>query len=379
LTSRVPRAMPVLMPRVARIVISGNDHHVTQRGNNRQDVFFTDDDRRVYLTFLGKQAPKHGVRIVAYCLMTNHVQLVVSHVNGNDPSDILDLPACRVPPAEWRRILRKREDDDFLAAVRTSTGRPLATDNTLSKLGAAEQAPAPPARRSHLLRHGGHHAAGSHAISPQETRGPLRAALERGNQPESPQDLAGHERPCCREARNGDQGNLGARPGLQPRPHRHVGGRQTPRHRSAAPEPVRRRQGDLQPSVLRPAGFSTPMDHAPAAESRVTQDSPPPRTPRTTRSKTPPERVPPDDPAPPRVKEANHASVLISSHSPLSQLVQLVRGIGMGTVPYRDRHLSLSSVASQYPLHSNPNPFLGPIKSSSTTAIYHVLVSAFRE
>jgi len=34
------------MPRVARIVISGNEHHVTQRGNNRQDVFFTDDDRR---------------------------------------------------------------------------------------------------------------------------------------------------------------------------------------------------------------------------------------------------------------------------------------------------------------------------------------------
>jgi GrpB-like predicted nucleotidyltransferase (UPF0157 family) len=35
------------MPRVARVVIPGVPHHVTQRGNNRQDVFFTDDDRRV--------------------------------------------------------------------------------------------------------------------------------------------------------------------------------------------------------------------------------------------------------------------------------------------------------------------------------------------
>ena len=61
-----------------------------------------------------------------------------AHVNGNDPSDILDLAAWRVPSAEWRLILQKREDDDFLTAIRnrTSTGRPLATDSTLSKLEA---------------------------------------------------------------------------------------------------------------------------------------------------------------------------------------------------------------------------------------------------
>jgi putative transposase len=37
------------MPRVARVVVPGIPHHVTQRGNNRQHVFFTDDDRRFYL------------------------------------------------------------------------------------------------------------------------------------------------------------------------------------------------------------------------------------------------------------------------------------------------------------------------------------------
>src|SRR3972149_4686417 len=50
------------MPRVARIVIPGLPHHVTQRGNNRQDVFFVDDDRRVYLQLLHRQSGLHGVK-----------------------------------------------------------------------------------------------------------------------------------------------------------------------------------------------------------------------------------------------------------------------------------------------------------------------------
>jgi putative transposase len=65
------------MPRIARVVVPGLAHHVTQRGNNHEDVFFTDDDRRFYLRTLDEQARLHGVDIVAYCLMTNHVHLVV--------------------------------------------------------------------------------------------------------------------------------------------------------------------------------------------------------------------------------------------------------------------------------------------------------------
>jgi putative transposase len=64
------------MPRVARIVVPGVPHHVTQRGNNRQDVFFVDDDRRVYLKILAAQCRRYGVTMLAYCLMTNHVHLV---------------------------------------------------------------------------------------------------------------------------------------------------------------------------------------------------------------------------------------------------------------------------------------------------------------
>ena len=48
----------------------GRAHHITQRGNNRQDVFFVDEDRRVYLELLQEQAQKYGLEVLAYCLMT---------------------------------------------------------------------------------------------------------------------------------------------------------------------------------------------------------------------------------------------------------------------------------------------------------------------
>ena len=64
------------MPRVARIVVPGWPHHVTQRGNNRQDVFFVDDDRRAYLTILAEQCRRYRVGMLGYCLMTNHVHLI---------------------------------------------------------------------------------------------------------------------------------------------------------------------------------------------------------------------------------------------------------------------------------------------------------------
>jgi putative transposase len=64
------------MPRLARIVIEGIAHHVVQRGNNRQDVFFVDDDYGAYLRILEDQSRTHGLKILAYCLMTNHVHLV---------------------------------------------------------------------------------------------------------------------------------------------------------------------------------------------------------------------------------------------------------------------------------------------------------------
>jgi len=64
------------MARTARVVIPGLAHHVTQRGNNRQDVFFVDDDRRAYLQILARQCRQYDADILGYCLMTNHVHVI---------------------------------------------------------------------------------------------------------------------------------------------------------------------------------------------------------------------------------------------------------------------------------------------------------------
>ena len=61
---------------MARVVAVGAPHHVTQRGNNRQPVFFSDLDRRFYMTLLRHHAACHGLRVLGWCLMTNHVHLV---------------------------------------------------------------------------------------------------------------------------------------------------------------------------------------------------------------------------------------------------------------------------------------------------------------
>ena len=65
------------MPRSSRIVAPGHFHHITQRGNNRQVVFLSESDRGDYLIQLRRAAILEGVRLIGYCLMTNHVHLVV--------------------------------------------------------------------------------------------------------------------------------------------------------------------------------------------------------------------------------------------------------------------------------------------------------------
>ena len=64
------------MPRLSRAVFAGFPHHITQRGNRRGDVFFSDEDRETYLTWLEEYCEVYQVEVVAYCLMTNHVHLV---------------------------------------------------------------------------------------------------------------------------------------------------------------------------------------------------------------------------------------------------------------------------------------------------------------
>lgn len=72
------------MARLARIVVPGLPHHVTQRGNRREPVFLEDGDHLRYLAFLAEGVKKSGTAIWAYCLMPNHVHVVAvpSHADG---------------------------------------------------------------------------------------------------------------------------------------------------------------------------------------------------------------------------------------------------------------------------------------------------------
>lgn len=65
------------MPRIARIVAIGLPHHISQRGNYRQDIFIDNADREKYLQWIQEYSKKYGVKILGYCLMSNHVHFIV--------------------------------------------------------------------------------------------------------------------------------------------------------------------------------------------------------------------------------------------------------------------------------------------------------------
>lgn len=64
------------MARLARVVAQGFPHHVTQRGNRRQQVFFREEDYQAYLDLLAEWCGREGVEVWGYCLMPNHVHLM---------------------------------------------------------------------------------------------------------------------------------------------------------------------------------------------------------------------------------------------------------------------------------------------------------------
>jgi putative transposase len=118
------------MPRVARIVIPDIPYHITQRGNRREDVFFSDEDRLVYLKLLAQYATLHGLDVKAYCLMTNHVHLVAVPATANALSGALKPVHLRYTQhVNWTQNVSGRlwqgrffscalDDAHFLQAVR---------------------------------------------------------------------------------------------------------------------------------------------------------------------------------------------------------------------------------------------------------------------
>lgn len=64
------------MARLPRLVVPDYPHHVTQRGVRSMNIFSGDEDRHAYLAFVAEECKRHGVEVLAWCLMTNHVHFV---------------------------------------------------------------------------------------------------------------------------------------------------------------------------------------------------------------------------------------------------------------------------------------------------------------
>ena len=90
------------MARLPRLSVPGYPHHVIQRGNNRQAIFTSDDDRAFLLSLFGENAQKFGVAVHAYVLMGNHFHLLAT------PQTVDGLP--QMMQAVGRRYVRYFND-----------------------------------------------------------------------------------------------------------------------------------------------------------------------------------------------------------------------------------------------------------------------------
>jgi putative transposase len=115
------------MPRRSRIAAANYPHHIVQRGHNRRVVFVTDRDRLTYLETLREFRHELGLKIYSYCLMTNHVHLVI---DPGETAHNLSLLMKRLAGRHTRRInrLEKRTGTSWEGRYKCS---PIETDRYL--------------------------------------------------------------------------------------------------------------------------------------------------------------------------------------------------------------------------------------------------------
>lgn len=119
------------MARTARVALAQCPHHIVQRGHNRRVVFVTDADRKSYLDTLAEFRSELGLKVYAYCLMTNHVHLIVDP--GEDAGN-LSLLMKRLAGRHTRRInrLERRTGTSWEGRFKCS---PIETDRYLLACG----------------------------------------------------------------------------------------------------------------------------------------------------------------------------------------------------------------------------------------------------
>ena len=145
------------MARLARIVAPGLPHHVTARGNRREPIFFENGDQELYVDLLAEQMRKAEVEVWAYCLMPNHVHLILTPSDEGGLAKALGSAHRRRANfvnarGRWRGHLFDgryasvaMDEDHLLAAVRYVTLNPV-------RAGLAARAPDWPwsSARAHL-------------------------------------------------------------------------------------------------------------------------------------------------------------------------------------------------------------------------------------
>jgi putative transposase len=94
------------MPRIARVVVPGIPHHITQRGNYRQLVFREDEDRERYLQWVREYSNRYYLTVWGCTLMDNHVHFIAVPQN----SDSL----VRTFNPDWREYLSEPEDEEII-------------------------------------------------------------------------------------------------------------------------------------------------------------------------------------------------------------------------------------------------------------------------
>src|SRR5882672_3252437 len=85
------------MPRVARMVLADVPLHIVQRGINRNTCFFAETHYAIYLDYLARFSERFGCDVNAYCLMTNHIHLLVTPRTSEGPAFLMkNLGQCYV-------------------------------------------------------------------------------------------------------------------------------------------------------------------------------------------------------------------------------------------------------------------------------------------
>lgn len=115
------------MPRNARIIIDNYPHHIIQRGHNRQMVFASDDDCLYYLDNLQEWKDKLGCRVYAFCLMTNHIHLIL---DPGGHAQNLSLLMKRVGGRQTRYVNKTKKRSGTLWEGRFKSS-PISTDDYL--------------------------------------------------------------------------------------------------------------------------------------------------------------------------------------------------------------------------------------------------------